>query len=88
MTLVGYFNFLLLIIQNAGIFTSNLDGSIVLATHPRIASEFNALEESSWIFISFLLAGVSTQILYAKLSDIYGRKWLLVFCYALFAAGL
>ncbi|KAI1856112.1 hypothetical protein JX265_011827 [Neoarthrinium moseri] len=59
-----------------------------MATHPRIASEFNALEESSWLFISYLLAGVVTQTLYAKLSDIYGRKWLLVFCYALMVVGL
>ncbi|KAI0123937.1 major facilitator superfamily transporter [Xylariales sp. AK1849] len=71
-----------------GVFTSNLDGSIVLATHPRIASEFHALEESSWLFISYLLAGIATQTLYAKLSDIYGRKWLLIFCYTLFAIGL
>ncbi|KAK9770444.1 putative Arylsulfatase [Seiridium cardinale] len=41
-----------------------------------------------WIFISYLLSGVATQTLYAKLSDVYGRKWLLVFCYALFAIGL
>ncbi|KAM0811117.1 putative Major facilitator superfamily domain-containing protein [Seiridium cardinale] len=36
----------------------------------------------------YLLSGVATQTLYAKLSDVYGRKWLLVFCYALFAIGL
>ncbi|KAI5924218.1 MFS general substrate transporter [Camillea tinctor] len=70
-----------------GIFTSGLDSSLILATHPRIASEFNALEDSSWLFISFLLAGAATQILYAKLSDIYGRKVLLLLCYTLFAAG-
>ncbi|KAH8664200.1 major facilitator superfamily transporter [Xylariales sp. PMI_506] len=71
-----------------GTFTSSLDTSIVLATHPRIASEFHALAESSWLFISYLLAGVATQTLYAKLSDVYGRKWLLVMCYSLFATGL
>ncbi|KAI3317826.1 MFS general substrate transporter [Xylariaceae sp. AK1471] len=70
-----------------GLFTSSIDGSLILATHPRIASEFNALEDSSWLFISFLLAGVATQVLYAKLSDIYGRKVVLVFCYALFGTG-
>ncbi|KAI1814935.1 major facilitator superfamily transporter [Poronia punctata] len=70
-----------------GLFTSNLDTSLVLATHPRIASEFNALEDSSWIFVSFLLAGLTTQVLYAKLSDVYGRMVILVFCYALFGAG-
>ncbi|KAI1313209.1 major facilitator superfamily transporter [Xylaria venustula] len=70
-----------------GLFTSSVDGSLVLATHPRIASEFNALEDSSWLFIAFLLAGVATQVLYAKLSDVYGRRYMLVFCYALFGIG-
>ncbi|KAI0968701.1 major facilitator superfamily transporter [Xylaria arbuscula] len=70
-----------------GLFTSSVDGSLVLATHPRIASEFNALEDSSWLFIAFLLAGVATQVLYAKLSDVYGRRYMLVFCYVLFGIG-
>lgn len=46
-----------------GLFTSNIDSSLILATHPRIASEFNALEDSSWLFVGFLLAGVATQVL-------------------------
>ncbi|KAI0547945.1 major facilitator superfamily transporter [Xylaria curta] len=70
-----------------GLFTSNLDTSLVLAIHPRIASEFNALEDSSWLFVSFLLGGVATQVLYAKLSDVYGRRVMLVFCYGLFGTG-
>ncbi|KAJ2997326.1 hypothetical protein NUW58_g683 [Xylaria curta] len=70
-----------------GLFTSNIDSSLVIAIHPRIASEFDALEDSSWIFVSFLLGGVATQVLYAKLSDIYGRRDILVFCYALFGTG-
>ncbi|KAI1469671.1 MFS general substrate transporter [Daldinia caldariorum] len=70
-----------------GVFTGNADGSLVIATHPVIASEFNDLENSTWIFISFLLAGAATQSLYGKLSDIYGRKSVLLTSYALFAAG-
>ncbi|KAI0403696.1 major facilitator superfamily transporter [Xylaria palmicola] len=70
-----------------GLFTSNIDSSLVLAIHPRIASEFDALEDSSWIFVSFLLGGVATQVLYAKLSDVYGRRVMLVFCYGLFGLG-
>ncbi|KAI1751536.1 major facilitator superfamily transporter [Xylaria castorea] len=70
-----------------GLFTSNLDSSLVLAIHPRIASEFDALEDSSWLFVSFLLGGVATQVLYAKLSDVYGRRVMLVFCYGLFGTG-
>ncbi|KAI1173450.1 major facilitator superfamily transporter [Nemania sp. FL0916] len=70
-----------------GLFTSNIDGSLILAIHPRIASEFNALEDSSWLFVSFLLGGVATQVLYAKFSDVYGRRVMLVICYVLFGIG-
>ncbi|KAH6706681.1 hypothetical protein VD0002_g8904 [Verticillium dahliae] len=70
-----------------GTFTSNADGSLVLATHPTIASEFNDLEDSSWLFTAFALAGASTQAIYGKLSDIYGRRALLAVAYSLFALG-
>ncbi|KAI5461777.1 major facilitator superfamily domain-containing protein [Mariannaea sp. PMI_226] len=70
-----------------GVFTSNADGSLVMATHPVIASEFGDLEDSSWLFISFMLAGAATQSLYGKLSDIYGRKPILMVSYGIFAFG-
>jgi MFS family permease len=71
-----------------GGFISNADGSLLLATHPVIASEFNALHDSSWLMTSFGLAGAATQQLYGKMSDIYGRKVLLIFSYTLFTLGL
>ncbi|KAF1849201.1 MFS general substrate transporter [Cucurbitaria berberidis CBS 394.84] len=70
-----------------GTFISNADSSLLLATHPIIASEFNALHDSSWLLTSFALAQASTQPLYGKLSDIYGRKSMLLLAYALFAFG-
>ncbi|KAK7965873.1 Vacuolar membrane amino acid uptake transporter fnx2 [Apiospora aurea] len=70
-----------------GTFTSNGDSSLVLATHPTIASEFNCLSASTWLFVSFSLAGAATQTVYGKLSDIYGRRLLLIVAYALFAIG-
>ncbi|KAI1180574.1 major facilitator superfamily transporter [Nemania sp. FL0916] len=70
-----------------GVFTSNVDGSLVLATHPVISSEFHNLDDSSWLFISFWLAGSATQSLYGKLSDIYSRKSILLLSYGLFALG-
>ncbi|KAH7008864.1 major facilitator superfamily domain-containing protein [Ilyonectria destructans] len=70
-----------------GVFTSSADASLVMATHPVIASEFGDLADSSWLFISFMLAGAATQSLYGKLSDIYGRKPVLIGCYGLFAIG-
>lgn len=44
-----------------GVFTGNADGSLVLATHSTIASEFNNLEASSWLLTAFALAGASSQ---------------------------
>ena len=49
-----------------GAFTANADGSLVLATHPTIASQFNALSSSSWLFVSYSLAGAASQ---AMVSD-------------------
>ncbi|KAK2044717.1 major facilitator superfamily transporter [Colletotrichum somersetense] len=70
-----------------GTFTANADSSLVMATHPTIASEFDDLEDSSWLFVSFALAGAATQTLYGKLSDVYGRRALLMVAYTLFAIG-
>ncbi|KAK3361991.1 major facilitator superfamily domain-containing protein [Lasiosphaeria ovina] len=58
-----------------------------MATHPIIASDFNELSASSWLITSFSLAAAATQTLYGKLSDIYGRKWLVIVAYSVFALG-
>jgi MFS family permease len=71
-----------------GSFISSADGSLLYATHPIIASEFNALHDSSWLIASFALAQAVSQPLYGKLSDIYGRKAMLILAYTLFTIGL
>ncbi|KAK0716684.1 major facilitator superfamily domain-containing protein [Apiosordaria backusii] len=70
-----------------GIFVAHCDGSILLATHSNIASEFNDLGNSTWLITSFAIAGAATQTLYGKLSDIYGRKTLVTFAYTIFVVG-
>ncbi|KAK0648884.1 major facilitator superfamily domain-containing protein [Cercophora newfieldiana] len=70
-----------------GIFVANADGSMLLATHPTIASEFNDLTNSTWLITSFALAGAATQTLYGKLSDIYGRKPLVIIAYSILVIG-
>ncbi|KAJ9150167.1 MFS general substrate transporter [Coniochaeta hoffmannii] len=70
-----------------GILVAEIDGSIVMATHPLIASEFNDLGNSTWLITGFALAGAVTQPLYGKLSDIYGRKAVIILAYAVFAIG-
>lgn len=46
-----------------GIFVAQIDGSILMANHSTIASEFDALKSSSWLITSFTLAGAATQTL-------------------------
>ncbi|KAF2845035.1 MFS general substrate transporter [Plenodomus tracheiphilus IPT5] len=70
-----------------GTFIANADSSLLIATHPIIASEFNALRDSSWLLTSFALAQAATLPLYGKLSDIFGRKTMLILAYGLFALG-
>ncbi|KAF4961861.1 hypothetical protein FSARC_10019 [Fusarium sarcochroum] len=71
----------------AGIFLSNVVSSIVIATGQRIASEFNALSSAAWLLTAYTLAQASTQPLYGKLSDIYGRRKCLIFCWLVFGLG-
>lgn len=52
-----------------GVFTSNADGSLVLATHSTIASEFNSLEASGWLMTAFALAGASFQNIVCQSRD-------------------
>ncbi|KAK1833433.1 major facilitator superfamily-domain-containing protein [Podospora conica] len=70
-----------------GIFVAQIDGSILIATYPVIASEFNDLKNATWLITSFALAGAATQTLYAKLSDIYGRKPLVLIAYSILVLG-
>lgn len=63
-------SFLLLLLQanrafltQPGVFVGHADSSILLATHPVIASEFNDLANSTWLITGFALAGAATQTL-------------------------
>ncbi|CAM1509716.1 Fc.00g000510.m01.CDS01 [Cosmosporella sp. VM-42] len=70
-----------------GVFIANADTSLVLATYGRISSEFDSLENASWLLTGYMLSMCGTQPLYGKLSNIFGRKVLLLLSYVLFAVG-
>lgn len=69
------------------VFISNVDTTIVMATHAIIASKFMALESSSWLFTGFMLASTATQTTIGQLSDIFGRKPIMMFSYFVFGLG-
>ncbi|KAJ5549680.1 hypothetical protein N7461_004378 [Penicillium sp. DV-2018c] len=70
-----------------GEFISNADATLVLAAAGRISSEFNRLRDASWLSTGYTLGVCAAQPMYGKLSDIYGRKPMLLLSYLLFAAG-
>ncbi|CAK7242269.1 MAG: hypothetical protein STHCBS139747_003755 [Sporothrix thermara] len=57
-----------------GLLTSLLDQNGVSTAMPTIAAELNAQDTISWAGTSSLIANTTFQMLYGRLSDIFGRK--------------
>lgn len=70
-----------------GVYLSALDATIVTTLLRVIASDLNAVANISWIATAYLLSLAAFQPLYGKLSDIFGRRALLVLCCVFFAVG-
>jgi len=64
-----------------------MDQTIVSTAMPRIIGELSGLDHYSWVATSYLLLSTVTLPLYAKLSDILGRKNILVFGVVVFMIG-
>ncbi|OJD11895.1 hypothetical protein AJ78_07425 [Emergomyces pasteurianus Ep9510] len=70
-----------------GVFVSQADSSLILATNGEIASEFDSLDKASWLMTSFILAMCVSQPMYGQLSNIFGRKNILLLSYTVFGIG-
>ena len=64
-----------------------LDQTVVIPAVPAIASELNAFGHLSWIVTAYLLTSTAATPIYGKLSDIYGRRAMLLPAIALFIAA-
>lgn len=64
-----------------------MDQTIVSTAMPRIIGELDGLDHYSWVATSYLLLSTVTLPLYAKLSDILGRKRILLFGVIVFMLG-
>lgn len=56
-----------------------IEATIVSTAMPQIAAQLGQLNLYSWVFSSFLLSQTATTVVFGKLSDIYGRKPILLF---------
>ncbi|KAH7410015.1 major facilitator superfamily domain-containing protein [Phaeosphaeria sp. MPI-PUGE-AT-0046c] len=69
------------------LFVSFLDQTSVSTATPAIAGDLNTGTATSWIGTSFLIASTAFQLINGRLSDIFGRKNLLLMSLALVAVG-
>lgn len=54
---------------------SALDQTIVGTSEPRIIASLNGFDRYPWVTTAYLLSSTIAVPIFAKLSDIYGRKW-------------
>lgn len=66
---------------------ASLDQTIVGTAMPRIIAELNGFSEYTWVTTSYLLTSTVMVPIYGKLSDMYGRKGILITSVILFLAG-
>ena len=66
---------------------SALDQTIVSTAMPRIVAQLSGLDLYPWVTTAYLLASTVMVPIYGKLSDIYGRKPILIVGIALFMLG-
>ena len=69
------------------IFLSSFEQNSVSTTLPGIARDFGTSTAISWVGTAFLVTCTSSQIIYSRLSDIFGRKILLIITIAIFSLG-
>lgn len=69
------------------LFVSFLDQTSVATATPAMAGELDTGAATSWIGASFLIASTAFQLINGRLSDIFGRKNLLLICLALMGIG-
>jgi EmrB/QacA subfamily drug resistance transporter len=69
------------------LFLASLNSTVVGTALPRIIAELGGLNLYTWAFTSYILAQTVTIPIYGKLSDIYGRKVILLFGIVVFMVG-
>jgi len=71
----------------SGLFLAALDQTIVGTALPKILTEFNALKELSWVVTAYLLTMTVTVPIAGKMSDLYGRRKVLLTGIVVFVMG-
>src|ERR1700760_1669402 len=68
-------------------FLAALDQTIVATALPTIGRQFNDVTNLSWVITAYLLASTAVAPVFGTLSDIYGRRAMIIAALSLFIAG-
>lgn len=86
-TLPQQTKFLILGAVLISLFLAALDQTIVATALPAIVRDFNGIDLVSWVSTAYLLASTAMVPIYGKLSDMYGRKLILLWGIIAFLIG-
>src|SRR3989475_7196547 len=70
-----------------GLFLAALDQTIVGTAPPRIVTDLRGNDIYTWAFTAYLLTATISGPIYGKLSDLFGRRPVLLFAVAVFLVG-
>src|SRR6476660_4285330 len=68
-------------------FLTALDQTIVATALPTIGRQFQDVTNLSWVITAYLLASTAVAPVFGTLSDIYGRRAMIILAMSLFVAG-
>ena len=68
-------------------FLAALDQTIVATALPTIGRQFQDVSNLSWVITAYLLASTAVAPVFGTLSDIYGRRVMIIVSLSLFIAG-
>lgn len=69
------------------VFTGALNQTIVATPLPTIGREYGDFQNLSWVVTAYLLTSTAVAPLFGKLSDMYGRRMVMIVALAVFTAG-
>src|SRR5437879_6299012 len=70
-----------------GLFLAALDQTVVGTALPRIVTDLRGNDIYTWAFTSYLLTATISGPIYGKLSDLFGRRPILLFAVSIFLIG-
>src|SRR5881397_2962364 len=70
-----------------GLFLAALDQTVVGTAIPRIVTDLHGNDIYTWAFTAYLLTATISGPIYGKLSDLFGRRPVLLFAVGVFLVG-